>query len=116
VNVSARDARSGTAEDLSIHAPTSLSANQIEELKAEAADQFEEDKAQGEVKKQRHQIHQGIRELQSLLDNHGDELDGQQVSEARQVVVLAKEVLEEDEAEAFDEALTQLRSYKSALS
>ncbi len=116
VNVSARDARSGIAQDLSIHAPTSLSASEIEDLQAEAANRFEDDKTTADINKQRHQIHQSIRELQTLLDDHGDELDGQQVSEARQVVVLAKEVLDEDDVEAFDEALTQLRSYKSALS
>ncbi len=72
MNITAQDASTGTAENLTIQAATGLSQIEVDRLKDEAQDYWNQEEATQEVKELRHSIEKQLVALENFLrDNRG---------------------------------------------
>ncbi len=82
VNVSARDSRSGVAQQLTIQAPTGMSRLEMERARDEAASYEKTAEHAGELKEVRFQIERQLTQIETLLRDQRDQLQRNDVQEA----------------------------------
>ena len=91
VHVSAKDKGSGKEEDITIESDTGLSEEEIEEMVKEAEEHAEEDKKKKEAVDTVTEADGMVRQVESTLEEAGDELDVSVIDE----IQVAKEELED---------------------
>ena len=91
VHVSAKDKGSGKEEDITIESDTGLSEEEIEEMVKEAEEHAEEDKKKKEAVDAVTEADGMVRQVESTLEEAGDELDASVIDE----IEAAKEELED---------------------
>ena len=91
VHVSAKDKGSGKEEDITIESDTGLSEEEIEEMVKEAEEHAEEDKKKKEAVDTVTEADGMIRQVESTLEEAGDDLDASVIDE----IESAKEELED---------------------
>lgn len=82
VNVSARDTRSGVAQQLTIQAPTGMSRLEMERARDEASTYERSAEHAGELKEVRFQIERQLTQIETLLRDQRDQLQRNDVQEA----------------------------------
>ena len=82
VNVSARDSRSGVAQQLTIQAPTGMSRLEVERARDEATTYERSAEHAGELKEVRFQIERQLTQIEALLLDKSDQLQRNDVQEA----------------------------------
>ena len=70
VNVSARDVRTGSAQKLTIQAPSGMSSREVERARDDASTWEQGAEAASEVREVRHQIERQLAQMEALLRDH----------------------------------------------
>ena len=98
VIVSAKDAHSGEVEDLTIHAPTSLTEDRIRELREEAAGRYRPDAEVAAVAPGKNELEAAFSALQGAMAQAGS-LDPAVEESAKDLLIRARTALEDSEGQ-----------------
>ncbi len=106
LNVSAKDKTSGKEQKITIQNSTNLSDDEVEQMKADAEQHAEEDKAKKELVEARNQATSVAFEIEKQLKEHGDKIDDKTKESIEENVKQLKELASDESAtkEALDKA------------
>lgn len=108
LNVSAKDKASGKTQSVRIEASTSLSKEEIERLKKEAAEHASEDVKKRDLVEARNQADAAIYAAEKSLKDLGEKIPADIKSSVETKITELKNVKDGDDAEAIKSALTSL--------
>ena len=114
VIVSAKDAHSGEAEDLTIHAPTSLSDDQIQELREEAAGRGRRETEVASVDLGKNELEAAFGALQGAIAQARD-LEPAVEEAAKDLLVRARTALEDPNSQNLAEMADECRRQVTTL-
>ncbi len=110
LHVSAKDKATGKENKIKIQASSGLSEEEIERMVKDAEAHAEEDQKLMELVSSRNQCDAIIHSVRKSLDEHGDQLDGDEKSKIEAALKDAEEALKSDNKEEIDaktQALTE---------
>ena len=108
LNVSAKDKASNKSQSIKIEANTSLSKEEIEKLKNEAATHAEEDKAKKELAEQKNLAENIIFTAEKSLKEGGDKISAELKDSINQKIEKIKSVKDGGDVNAIKSALSEL--------
>lgn len=104
VNVSARDVRTGSAQKLTIQAPSGMSSREVERARDDASTWEQGAEAASEVREVRHQIERQLAQMEALLRDHRVALQRSDAQEAEHALMRGRLALtKNDDRTKLDE-------------
>ena len=116
VNVSARDVRTGSSQSVTIHSPSAMSQQQLEEAQAELEDFDEQDEAGKELDGLRHKVEKQLFSLETFLRDHKHKLKKREIFDTDQALKRGRMALvKRADAQSLSELSQYLVNYHAHL-
>ncbi len=116
VNVSARDVRTGSQQSVTIHSPSAMSQQQLEEAQAELEDFDEQDEAGKELDGLRHKVEKQLFSLETFLRDHKHKLKKREIFDTDQALKRGRMALvKRADAQSLSELSQYLVNYHAHL-
>ena len=116
VNVSARDVRTGSSQSVTIHSPSAMSQQQLEEAQAELEDFDEQDEAGKELDGLRHKVEKQLFSLETFLRDHKHKLKKREIFDTEQALKRGRMALvKRADAQSLSELSQYLVNYHAHL-
>jgi len=110
LEVKAKDKATGKEQQISIKSDSGLSEEEIERMVDEAQSNASVDEQRAELAKAKNEAEHHIHEMQKLLEEHKDQLQGSEESDIKAAIEEVEEVCKKDDADkaAVDEVVQKL--------
>lgn len=108
LNVSAKDMGTGAVQEIKIEGSSGLSEAEVERMKQEAEENAEADKDRKALVDAKNQADAMVHAAEQMIKEHGDKLDGAQISALESSVNNAKNKIKEDDIKALESSVEAL--------
>ena len=109
INVSAKDLGTGKDQKITITGGSSMSDEEIEQMKQDAEKYAEEDKAKRDYMTEKNELEGLVYQSETQLKEHGDKVDGQLKQDLNKQLDVCKQLLtEQDNTQALRDAKEEL--------